>query len=82
MRIFALIPVLSALATAVAGASLPRADNCVFKIDCPLDQAPAKRDFSHHRFSRTAHGLTNAELLRRGLPLNDPIIRRGAFPLL
>jgi hypothetical protein len=40
---------------------------------------PAKRDFSAQRFSRTDHGVTNAELLRRGLPLKDPIIRRGAL---
>ena len=60
MRIFALVSVLAATATAVAGA------------------VPAKRDFSAQRFSRTVHGVTNAELLRRGLPLKDPVIRRGA----
>ena len=38
---------------------------------------PAKRDFSGQRFSRTVHGVTNTELLRRGLPLKAPIIRRG-----
>ena len=61
MRICALISLLAAIATAVAGA------------------VPAKRDSPGQRFSRTVHGVTNAELLRRGLPLKDPIIRRGAF---
>jgi hypothetical protein len=64
MRISALISVLAAIATAVAGV------------------VPAKRDVSGQRFSRTVRGVTNAELLRRGLPLKDPIIRRGAFPLI
>ena len=80
MRIFSLIPVLAALATAVAGASLPRTDNCASEAGCGVVQARAKRDFSRQRFSRTIRGLTNAQLLRRGLPLKDPIIRRGAFP--
>ena len=59
MQIFALIPVLAAIATTVAGA------------------VPAKRDFFSQRFSCTDQGVTNAELLRRGLPFKDPIIRRG-----
>ena len=80
MRIFALIPVWAALATAVAGAVLPRAGNCASEVGCNVIQAPAKRDFSRQRFSRTVRGLTNAQLLRRGLPLKDPIIRRGGSP--
>ena len=80
MRIFTLIPVLAALATAVAGASLPRRDNCASEMGCDIVQARAKRDFSHQRFSRSVRGPTNAQLLRRGLPLKDPIIRRGGSP--
>ena len=80
MRIFSLIPVLAALVTAVAGVSLPRQDdNCGSEIGCELAQSVTKRGFSDERAARTVPGLTNAELARRGLPLKDPILRRGAF---
>ena len=39
---------------------------------------PSKRDFLEHP-SRDVQGLTNAELLRRGLPVKNPVLRRGAF---
>jgi hypothetical protein len=80
MRIFSLIPVWAALATAVAGAALPRAGNCASEVGCNVIQALAKRDFSRQRFSRTVRGLTNAQLLHRGLPLKDPFIRRSRSP--
>ena len=79
MRTFALIPVLAALVTAVAGVALPRADDCGFEMGCDLGQSVSRRDFSGERVARTIPGLTNAELLRRGLPLKDPIMRRGAL---
>jgi len=79
MRIFALVPVLAALATAVAGAALPRADDCGYEMGCDVAQSISQRDFFGERVARTVPGLTNAELLRRGLPLKDPIMRRGAF---
>ena len=72
MRIFSLVPVLAALATAVAGVPLPR--------DVGNIQMFAKRDFSDQRVSRNVGGLTNAELLRRGLPPKGPVMRRGASP--
>lgn len=79
MRIFALIPALAALATAVAGAALPRADDCGFEMGCDLGQSVTRRDFSGEHAARTVPGLTNAELLRRGLPLKGPVMRRGAL---
>ena len=72
MRIFSLVPVLAALATAVAGVPLPGAAGNF--------QVLAKRGFSDQRVSRSVGGLTNAELLRRGLPPKGPVMRRGASP--
>lgn len=81
MRGFSFIPVLAALVTAVAGAALPRqGDNCGYEIGCELAQLTSKRDFSGDRVARSgASGLTNAALIRRGLPLKSPIMRRGTF---
>ena len=39
---------------------------------------PTKRNLVEYP-TRDVHALTNAELLRRGLPLNGPVIRRGTF---
>ena len=76
MRFFALIPVLAALVTAVVGAPAP--DDCAgSEIGCGTN-VPSKRDFLEHP-SRDVRGLTNAELLRRGLPVKNPVLRRGAF---
>ena len=80
MRIFSFIPALIVLATALTSAALPvepGQDNCGYEVGCELAQLAAKRDFSGYP-TRTARGLTNAALLRRGLPLNKPIMRRGA----
>jgi len=89
MRIFAFIPVLAALVTAVAGASACKNTemgcsngnnnnngngNNGNKPD-PDPHGP-KRDFAELP-SRDGHGLSNAELLRRGLPLKGPVMRRG-----
>ena len=80
MRIFSFIPALAILVTAVAGVSLPRQDdNCGSEIGCELAQSVTKRDISGEHAARTVPGLTNAELARRGLPLKDPIMKRGAF---
>ena len=81
MRIFSLIPALAVLVAAVAGSPFPAdsADgNCGYEIGCEVAQSAAKRDFFEHP-TRTVHGLTNAALLRRGLPLKNPVMRRGAF---
>jgi len=78
MRIFSLIPALAALVTAVAGVSLPRADDCGAELPCNLVPSVSKRDFLTRPVARTVPGLTNAELLRRGLPLKNPIMRRGS----
>ena len=78
MLIFFLIPALATLATAVTGATLPVEGNCGFEIGCEVAQLATKRDVSGYP-SRTVRGLTNAELLRRGLPLKNPIMRRGTF---
>jgi len=76
MRLFSLIPALAALVTVVAGVSLPR-DVCHdSEIKCGLNH-DTKRDFTAHP-SRDFHALTNAELLRRGLPLKEPVMRRGS----
>ena len=42
-------------------------------------QLPSRRNLIEHPTAQDIHGLTDAELLRRGLPLNEPVIRRGAF---
>ena len=76
MRFFSFIPVLAALFTAVAGVSVP--DDCAnTEIGCETYSA-AKRGFVEHP-ARNARAVTNAELLRRGLPINYPVLRRGAF---
>lgn len=85
MRIFSLIPVLAALVTAVVGcdfemgcdpapASKRDSDCASGEMGCGVPQPPSRRGFSG-----SARGLTNAALIRKGLPLKDPIIRRGAF---
>jgi len=84
MRIFSFIPAFAVLATALTGAALPvepGQDNCGYEVGCELAQSAAKRDFFEYP-THTARGLTNAALLRRGLPLNKPIMRRGASNLL
>jgi hypothetical protein len=75
MRFFALVPVLAALTTAVAGLSLARDDGCGnSEMGCV---APTKRDFPEQPVARSVGQMTNAELLRRGLPLKAPVMRRG-----
>jgi len=76
MRIFSFIPTLVALITAVAGSALTREDNCGAEAGCEVARLASKRNFFEHP-TRAAHGLTNAALLRRGLPLKNPIMRRG-----
>jgi hypothetical protein len=78
MRIFAIIPALAVLATAVSGLSLPRQDNCGYEVGCDLASQMTKREFSGELPARDLLGWTNAELLRRGLPLKDPIMKRGS----
>ena len=74
--VFSFVPALAALATVVAGTSLPRDDACASsEIQCGPSTSSDKRDFTQHP-SRALTGLTNAELLRRGLPINNPL-RRG-----
>jgi hypothetical protein len=83
MRIFSFVPALAVLVAAVTGAALPvepAQDNCGYEVGCELAQLAAKRDFLEYP-TRTVRGLTNAALLRRGLPLKNPIMRRGAFNL-
>jgi hypothetical protein len=80
MRVFSLIPVLAAIATAVAGGPLPRVDNCASNMGCAVVQSAVKRYVSDQRFSRTVYEVTNAELLRRELLPKNPIVQRGAFP--
>jgi len=74
MRFFAIIPALAALITAVAAAP---ADGCNAEMCGASGTPPTRRDFFEHP-SRDVHALTNAELLRRGLPLKEPIMRRGS----
>ncbi|KAF9646479.1 hypothetical protein BDM02DRAFT_3188819 [Thelephora ganbajun] len=76
MRVFSFIPALAVLVTAVAGAALPVDDNCGLEKGCEVAKLAIKHDFFEHP-TRTIHGLTNAALLRRGLPLKNPILRRG-----
>lgn len=75
MRILSFIPTLAALVAAVAGAALPTGDKCGSEIECNPAHLAAKRDLSE----LDIRDLTNAERLRRGLPLKSPILRRGAF---
>ena len=77
MRIFALIPALVALVTSVSSTSVDT--SCGLEVGC--GGGSNKRDFLEHPMRRTTHGLTNAELLRRGLPLKNPVMRRGAYTL-
>ena len=81
MRIFSLIPVLAALATAVAGLAVSRDVGCEIEMKCN-SQPPAKRDFSSRPVARSVDGFSNAELLRRGLSPKGPVMRRGVFPYL
>lgn len=83
MRIFALIPVLAAFVTAIAGAAIPADASCSseFDLGCVPGQLANKRYFAEHP-TRTVGSFTNAELLRRGLPLNRPVLRRGVFSCL
>ena len=76
MRILSFIPALAALVTAVASVAVP--DTCTgSEMKCVSDVGH-KRELIQHP-SRNLRATTNAELLRRGLPLNRPILRRGAF---
>lgn len=69
MRISSVVAALAVLVTAVAGCQNS-------EIGCPANPpATDKRDLS----ARNADAFTNAELLRRGLPLNNPVLRRGTF---
>ena len=75
MRILSFIPALAALVTAVASVSVP--STCTgSEMKCVSDVG-TKRDLIQHP-SRNLRAVTNAELLRRGLPLNRPMLRRGA----
>ena len=76
MRFFALIPALAALVTSVASVSI-RDGTGLSEIDAG---SSSKRNLIELP-TRATDGLTNAELLRRGLPLKNPIMRRGAFIL-
>ena len=75
MRILSFIPTLAALVAAVMGAALPADDKCGSEIECKIAQLAAKRDLSE----LDVRSLTNAERLRRGLPLKSPMLRRGAL---
>lgn len=75
MRIFSFVPAFAALITAVAGLALPVDVSCG-EMGCDAVQAAHKRHFLEHP-ARAARSLTNAELLRRGLPLKSPVLRRG-----
>ena len=79
MRIFSLVSVLAALTTAVAALAVSRDVGCEFEMKCNR-QSPAKRDFSSQPVARSDDGLSNAELLRRGLPPKGPVMRRGMLP--
>lgn len=77
MRILSFIPALVALVTAVMAAPSNK-DACHdTEMKCGHDSHSSKRDFLEHP-ARAVHALTNAELLRRGLPLNNPVLRRGS----
>ena len=76
MRISSFIPTLAVLVTAVVGAALPTDDSCGSELGCA--RLAHKRHFVDHS-GRNIRGLTNAQLIRRGLPLNPPVLRRGAF---
>jgi len=74
MRFFSLLPALAALVTVVAGVALPRAEECnSTEMGCDVSQSAAKRDFS-------GRGPSNSDLLRRGLAIKNPIMRRGPPP--
>ena len=78
MRIFSFIPALVAFITAVAGAPCPGPPvvaGCGFEGGCEVANLATKRNFFEHPV-RTVHGLTNVELLRRGLPLKHPIMKQ------
>jgi hypothetical protein len=72
MRFFSLF----ALVTALAGVAF--ADDCKkTEMGCDV-KGGGKRDFVELP-ARDVTGMTNAELLRRDLPLKSPVMRRGAF---
>ena len=76
MRIFSIIPALAALVTAVASVSVY--DTCAGSEMRHETHVAPKRGFIEHP-SCNVHSMTNAELLRRELPLNRPVLRRGTF---
>jgi len=65
MRVLSLIPVLAAFGSFVTASS------CTNEIDCGSSK---KLELPF----RDGYALTNAELLRRGLPLKGPVMRRGS----
>ena len=75
MRVFSTILALATAVTAVASAALPAKNNCGSEIGCELAQLAAKRRFP----ANIVRSFTNAERLRRSLPLKSPTLRRGAF---
>ena len=75
-RFFSFIPVLAALFAAVAGVSVP--DDCANTENRCEPHFASKRGFVEHP-ARNVRAATNAELLRRGLPINYPVLRRGTF---
>lgn len=87
MRILSFIPALAALVTAVAGASVHGELTKRGFSGCHNTEMGCADYRSHHDHkrdvveypTRDVHALTNAELLRRGLPLNNPVMRRGAL---
>ena len=76
MRIFSIIPALAALVTAFASVSVH--DTCTGAEMRREPHVAPKRGFAGHP-SRNVHSMTNAELPRRELPLNRPVLRRGTF---
>ena len=74
MRIFSLLSALAALVTAVAAGTLPARDCVDSEIVCGAQVT--RREIIGHP-ARDVHGLSNAELLRRGLHLKAPVLRRG-----
>ena len=77
MKFFAILPALAVLATAVFGASVPASDCSGSELGCET-HVPSKREFLDHP-TRDGRALINARLLRRGIPLRDPVLRLGGF---
>ena len=78
MRLLSFIPALAALVAAVVAAPANNGGCHDSEIQCGPDPQTSKRDFLEHP-ARAVHALTNAELIRRGLPLKNPVMRRGKF---